>query len=64
VEPDDADPAFGFDENVLVGHDGCSSLTATFSILSWPGLSRPSRSGAQCFPKRDRRDKPGDDNHF
>ena len=27
---------------------------------SWPGLSRPSRQGGQCAPKRDRRDKPGD----
>jgi large subunit ribosomal protein L28 len=29
-------------------------------FLSWPGSSRPSRLGA-CPPKRDHRDKPGDD---
>ena len=29
---------------------------------SWPGLSRPSRLGGQCVPKRDARDKPAHDN--
>jgi tetrachlorobenzoquinone reductase len=37
----------------VVGDDG--------EKLSWPGLSRPSHLEAQCLPKRDHRDKPGDD---
>ena len=38
--------------------------TRRLVVMSWPGLSRPSRHEGQCLSDRDHRDKPGDDDEI